>query len=204
MFDADGVLFDSDESNVAYYNAIFTRMSEPPLDVDESAACVYHAADQVFRTRALGDEARVARMHEIGKTLDFKQFFDLLRPPFELRPFMLDLLRRFRLGIATNRSATIPALLHHLEIADLFDGVASARDDVRPKPAPDILQLCIERANANADKTVYVGDAETDRIAAEAAGVRFIGIGHRVEHHHRIPVLGELPRLLDQLSNGVG
>jgi len=202
MFDADGVLFDSDESNVAYYNAIFTRMSEPPLDADECAACVYHAADQVFRTRALGDEARVARMHEIGKTLDFKQFFDLLRPPFELRPFMLDLKRRFRLGIATNRSATIPALLHHLEIADLFDGVASARDDVRPKPAPDILQLCIERANANADKTVYVGDAETDRIAAEAAGVRFIGIGHRVEHHHRIPVLGELPRLLDQLANG--
>jgi phosphoglycolate phosphatase-like HAD superfamily hydrolase len=202
MFDADGVLFDSDESNIAYYNAIFEGIGEPPLDPDERAACVYHAADQVFKMRARGDEARVARMHELGKSLDFKRFFDLLRPPFALRPFMLDLKRRYRLGLATNRSATVPAVLHHLGIADLFDAVASARDKVAPKPAPDILRLCIERANSNAASTVYVGDAEIDRIAADAAGVRFIGIGHRVEHHHRVPVLGELPRLLDQLANG--
>ena len=35
-FDADGVLFDSDESNVAYYNWIFAQIGEPPLDRDEA------------------------------------------------------------------------------------------------------------------------------------------------------------------------
>ena len=31
MFDADGVLFESFESNIAYYNAIFAQVGEPPL-----------------------------------------------------------------------------------------------------------------------------------------------------------------------------
>ena len=38
MFDADGVLFDSTESNVAYYNWIFAQVGEPPLDPDEEIA----------------------------------------------------------------------------------------------------------------------------------------------------------------------
>lgn len=202
MFDADGVLFDSDESNIAYYNAIFERIGEPPLSDEERKACVFYSAGQVFELRARGDAARVARMHETSRTLNFQDFFALLRPPFELRPFIAELRRRYRIGLATNRSATIPAVLHHLEIADLFDAVASARDPVKPKPAPDILRLCIERARAVPERSVYVGDAEIDRVAAEAAGVRFIGVGHRVEHEHRIPMLGELPRLLDALIDG--
>ena len=32
IFDADGVLFDSDQSNVAYYNAIFSRIGESADD----------------------------------------------------------------------------------------------------------------------------------------------------------------------------
>src|SRR5580704_15023766 len=169
IFDADGVLFDSTESNVAYYNAIFAQMHEPPMNREEEKACVFMAALQVFELRARGDRAKFERMREIARVMDPTPFFNLMRPPIELRPFLSALKQRYRLGLATNRSATIPALIDHLGLEGIFDAVASARDPVRPKPAPDIVELCLARAGVIAPRAVYVGDSETDRIAAAAA-----------------------------------
>ncbi len=199
MFDADGVLFDSDESNVAYYNAIFAQMDEAPLDSREEVNAISHAAEQVFSARAREDAGKLARMKEIARTLDSAPFFRLLRPPFELRPFMLTLKSRYKLGLATNRSATVPALVEHLGIADVFDAIACMRDRVRPKPAPDILRLCMERAGTAPERAVYVGDSPVDRAAAMEAGTHFIGVGRRVEHHQRVHTIAELPALLDDL-----
>ncbi len=197
MFDADGVLFDSTESNTAYYNAIYSLMGEAPMDPDEERAGVFMAAPQVFELRARGDAARLMRMREIARTMDSTPFFNLMRPPVELRPFLTALKRRYRLALATNRSATVPALIEHLGLAGIFDAVASVRDKVRPKPAPDIVELCLERAGVAAARAVYVGDSETDRIAAMAAGIQFIGVGARVDHQHRIDHLIELPDRLE-------
>jgi phosphoglycolate phosphatase len=200
MFDADGVLFDSTESNTAYYNAIFAQMGEPPMNPDEEHAGVFMSAPQVFELRARGDGAKFERMREIARTMDATPFFNLMRPPVALRPFLSALKQRYRLALATNRSATIPALIDHLGLDGIFVAVASARDRVRPKPAPDIVELCLARAGVGAERAVYVGDSETDRIAAEAAGTHFIGVGDRldhVDHQHRIDHLIELPERLE-------
>ena len=198
MFDADGVLFDSTEANTAYYNAIYALMGEPPMSPEEEKAGVFMAAPQVFELRAQGDRVKFDRMREIARTMDATPFFNLMRPPVELRPFLSALKQRYRLALATNRSATIPALIDHLGLDGIFDAVASAREKVRPKPAPDIVELCLERAGVAAARAVYVGDSQTDRIAAEAAGVHFLGVGTRVDHEHRIGHLKELPDHLDR------
>lgn len=192
MFDADGVLFESFESNIAYYNAIFAQVGEPPLDADEEIKSISYAASDVFRLRTRDNAALLDKIHHIARNLNQQPFFDLLRPPFELRPFMLELKKHYRLALATNRSATVPALVEHLKLGDIFDAIASALDKVPPKPAPDILQLCMERARVKPHQAIYVGDSPIDREAAEAAGVAFIGIGPRVDHHHLITSLHEL------------
>ncbi|MDO8433077.1 MAG: HAD-IA family hydrolase [Candidatus Binatus sp.] len=199
IFDADGVLFDSDESNVAYYNWIFAQMGELPLDRDEEIAAISYAATDVFKGRARGDADKLKRMHDLARTMDSSPFLRLLRPHLELRPYMIELKRRYKLGLATNRSATVPALIEHLGLGGIFDAVASARDKVRPKPAPDIIELCLERAGVSASRAVYVGDSQIDRVAAEAAGTHFVGVGRRIEHHRLIPNIGELPRTLENL-----
>lgn len=200
IFDADGVLFDSVESNIAYYNAIFGAIGEPPLSPVEEREGIYYAAIQMFERRAGTDLVKLARMKEVARSLDSEPFFSLLRTPFELRPFMIELKRRYRVALATNRSTTVPALVNYLGLAEIFDAIASARDKVRPKPAPDILELCVRRAGVGPQRAVYVGDSHIDREAATAAGIRFIGVGERVEHHHRIAGLGELPERLAALS----
>jgi len=200
IFDADGVLFESVESNIAYYNAIFKVLGEAALSQQEERDCIFMAASQVFAMRAQGDVSRVAQMHQIGLGLEFTPFFELLRPPFPLRPFLIELTRRYRIGLATNRSATIPAVLEHLDIHDLFHAVASARDKIAPKPAPDMLKLCLERAGARPETAVYVGDSPYDYQAATAAGIPFIGVGSLVECSNLIETLADLPAALEKLA----
>ncbi len=200
IFDADGVLFDSDESNVAYYNWIFAQMDEPALDRGEEIAAISYAATDVFKGRAGSDAAKLERMHDLARNMDAAPFFRLLKPSLELRPFMIELKRRYKLGLATNRSATVPSLIEHLGLAQIFDAVASARDKVRPKPAPDILQLCLERAGVSAARAVYVGDSQIDKLAAESAGTHFVGVGRRIEHDRLIPNIAELPLTLERLA----
>ncbi|MFZ1122043.1 MAG: HAD-IA family hydrolase [Candidatus Binataceae bacterium] len=199
IFDADGVLFESAESNMAYYNAIFAEIGEPPLSPDEERACIFLAAMQVFELRADEDAAKLARMREIARTIDFAPFFKLLRPPFELRPFLLELKRRYRVALATNRSATTAGLIEHLGLGGVFDAVASARDKVRPKPAPDIVRLCLERAGVAPERAVYVGDSQIDVEAASGAGAHFLGVGARVVHPHRVASLREVPAALERM-----
>ncbi len=200
IFDADGVLFESYESNIAYYNAILAQAGEPPLNREEEIASVSYSAGEMFKTRARHDASILPRLYEIARNIDQTPFFKLLRPPFTLRPFMLELKRRYRLGLATNRSATVPALVDYLDLAGVFDAIASALDKVPPKPAPDILKLCLERARVAAERAVYIGDSPIDREAAEAAGMRFIGVGARVEHHDRIASLAEVAAALDRTA----
>jgi len=199
IFDADGVLFESVDSNIAYYNAIFAAIGEPPLSADEERACIFLAAMQVFELRANEDAAKLARMREVARTIDFTPFFALLRPSLELRPFLLGLKRRYRVALATNRSATTLGLIEHLGLDGVFDAVASARDKVRPKPAPDIVRLCLERAGVAPDRAVYVGDSQIDVEAASGAGAHFLGVGARVVHPHRVASLGEVPAALERM-----
>jgi phosphoglycolate phosphatase-like HAD superfamily hydrolase len=199
IFDADGVLFDSTESNTAYYNAIFARVGEPSMSLVEEKAVVFMSAPQVFELRAGGDQERITRMRAVAHVMDATPFFALLRPFPGLRSFLLEIKRRYRIGLATNRSATIPAIIDYLGLTGVFDAVASVRVKVNPKPAPDILELCLKRARVTAANAVYVGDSATDRIASEAANLNFIGLGGRVDHHNLIARLDELPEALQRL-----
>lgn len=200
IFDADGVLFESGDSNTAYYNAIFKELGEAPLSPEEERLGVFFSARQVFEHRAGGDLERIRRMHEVGARLDFTPFFHLLNPPFELRPFLLELKNRYRIGLATNRSVTVPRLLAHLNLTGVFDAIACTQDNVKPKPAPDIVNLCIQRARVAKDAAIYVGDSEIDYIAAQAAGVRFIGLGDRVRSPVIIERLHDLPAALQRAA----
>lgn len=200
IFDADGVLFESGDSNTAYYNAIFQILGEPPLSPEEERLGVFLSARQVFEHRAAGDQDRIRRMQEAGAKLDFTPFFHLLSPPFELRPFLLELKSRYKVGLATNRSVTVPRLIEHLKLEGVFDAIACAQDKVRPKPAPDIVNLCIERAGVAKEAAVYIGDSEIDYIAAETAGVKFIGVGDRVKSPIVIDRLHDLPAALERIG----
>ena len=82
------------------------------------------------------------------------------------------------LAVATNQHPDMSLELIRERIAWLqglfrFDAVLFAQTPERRKPQPAMLLEIAERFGVSPDQTLFVGDAETDRQAAEAAGCRF-------------------------------
>ena len=76
-------------------------------------------------------------------------------------------------------SAKDEELEHHmqeLEAEGNIEGVVNSSAVENSKPAPDIFEETLRRAEASADETVAVGDAVWDIEAASAAGVRTVAV----------------------------
>jgi phosphoglycolate phosphatase-like HAD superfamily hydrolase len=71
----------------------------------------------------------------------------------------------WRLGMATNRGATVPQVMRRFGLDVWLDAAVGCLDVPRPKPAPDVILECLARLGVPASGGVYVGDAESDLIA---------------------------------------
>lgn len=80
--------------------------------------------------------------------------------------------RGFRWGIVTNkpRRFTLP-MIEHLGLASRAGAVISGDDAPQPKPSPQTLLLACEKMSIDPQQTLYVGDAERDVQAGNAAGM---------------------------------
>lgn len=110
--------------------------------------------------------------------------------------------RGVRLALLTNnaRGATL-RLLERLDLAPLLDLTITRDDASALKPDPAGIRLILERLGP-IQAAYLVGDSWIDGLAAQAAGVRFIGFGGRraeVEARGVVPWAwaGDLRELLD-------
>ena len=80
--------------------------------------------------------------------------------------------RGLRWGIVTNkpRRFTVP-MITHMNLIHRAGAVISGDDASQPKPSPQTLLLACERMQLDPEKVVYVGDAERDVQAGNAAGM---------------------------------
>ena len=76
-------------------------------------------------------------------------------------------------------SAKDEELEHHmqeLEAEGSVDGVVNSSAVENGKPAPDLFEEALRRAEASADETVAVGDAIWDVESAKGAGIRTVAV----------------------------
>ncbi len=172
IYDCDGVLIDSRESNRAFYNHILARFGLPP--VSEEQLEVVHvstatgAIDYLFQGHpALADAQAYQR------TINNDPFLALLRLEPHIEAVLARLRTRYRTAIATNRGKSLPLVLDTLGIADCFDLTISANDVTRPKPHPEGLLKILAHFQADPETALYIGDAALDQEVARAAGVPF-------------------------------
>lgn len=172
IYDCDGVLIDSRESNRAFYDHILERFGLPPLT--ETQLGVVHvrtaqgAIDFLFQGHPSREEAQAYQ-----KTINNDPFLPLIR----LEPYIREVLRRLRprhrTAIATNRGKSLPLVLSNLGLADLFDLTVSAYDVTRPKPHPECLLRILTHFRLEPEAALYIGDSPVDQEVAAAAGVPF-------------------------------
>ncbi len=169
-FDCDGVLFDSKQANIAFYNAILAHFDQAPLD--EAAADYVHchtvreSLDYIFA--GYPDLEAVFRFYP---SLDYRPFIPMMKEEPHLREFLHFLRPACRTALATNRTTTTREVLRHHRLEDRFDLVVSAQDVARPKPDPEAFRLILEHFGLGPEEAIYIGDSPVDEQFAANAGV---------------------------------
>jgi nicotinate-nucleotide--dimethylbenzimidazole phosphoribosyltransferase len=115
----------------------------------------------------------------------------------ELRPGALETLRglaeRHRIAAVTDtstmREGEVRQLLEPVGLDGLLEVVVTSVDVGAAKPDPASLNEALRRLGAAPERSVYVGDAASDRSAAAAAGIEFAavdrGIAEAIERFRR-------------------
>ncbi len=200
IFDCDGVLFDSRDANIGFYNEVLHRCGQPPLEDKAELACHAMASTELFQKYFADRPEILAVIDEIARSTDYAPFYELMYPHPRLTEILRELRRRYATAMATNRGLTAKPVLERFAIDDLFDFAVGVLDVDRPKPQPDMLLKCLEHFAVEPDEAVYVGDQPVDESAADAAGMAFIGIGPDVDGADvHIENLDELPTVLAEL-----
>jgi phosphoglycolate phosphatase len=199
IFDCDGVLFDSWHANIAFYNAIRATLGLPPMDRAWEDRAHFLAAASVLEEMFGHDPVLAADARRVFESTDYGPFFDLMVPVPGLFEVLAALRPAWRLGMATNRGATLAGVMRRFGLDAWLDAAVGVLDVPRPKPAPDVIRKCLARLGVPPSSGVYVGDAESDLVAARAAGVEFVAVGDGGWSTRRVRAFNELPALLEGL-----
>ncbi len=197
IFDCDGVLFESRRANLAYYNAVLKHFNQAPVDEsdrEKMTLCHTAASPEVFKV--LLGEALVDAALEVSAQLHYRQFIPWMDPEPGLFEVLAELSASRPLAVATNRGTSMPEILRHFEMEHFFKVVVTSRDVARPKPHADMLILAAEKLDLPLDRLLFVGDSVYDKMAAEAAGVRFVAYKPQFEHEPFLTSHNELAALL--------
>ncbi|MGQ9687498.1 MAG: HAD family hydrolase [Desulfobaccales bacterium] len=172
-FDCDGVLFDSRQANIAFYNDILERFGCPPM----SPEAVEYVHSHTFR-EAIGylfrGSHRLPEVEEYCRQIDYQRFIPLMVEEPHLREFLGFLRPRLYTALATNRTTTTREVLEYHRLTDQFDLVVSALDVSRPKPHPESLWRILAHFNLKPDEVIYIGDSQVDEEFARNAGVPLV------------------------------
>lgn len=150
----------------------------------------------------------------------FKDFCDYYKihmedktAPYEHINEMLTTIKKegFKTAIVTNKADFAAQDLCKRMFGDTIDLVVGSTDDRPNKPAPDGVYYALEILGSKLENTVFVGDADTDILTANNAGLVSIGVlwGFRdrevIEKEgakYIVSTVKDLEKLLISLKNG--
>jgi len=196
-FDCDGVLFDTERANWAYYNHILRHFGKPAMTPEQFAYAHQHTLNESI-AYLFNDAESIAAVYDYRETMDYGAFLKLLK----VEPYLVQLLTKIRpelkTAIATNRSDTMDRLLTEFELSDYFDLVVTSFDIRHPKPHPDSLFKILDYFDIESHQALYIGDSQVDAQAARAAKIPFVAFRNETlttEYH--IENLKQLEEILE-------
>ena len=174
IFDCDGVMFDSLETNRAYYNDLLTAFDCPPMDEDELTFVHMHNVTESVNYIFRNHHQNLQEIHEYRLQLDYSPYLKYMVIEPDLIEFLEQTKKQYQLAISTNRTTTMQPLLKVFQLDSYFSRVVTAADVENPKPAPDALFDILSFFKYRPDEAIYIGDSILDHHHAHAAGVQLI------------------------------
>lgn len=174
IFDCDGVMIDSRESNNIFYNRVLEYFNLAPMTPEQEEYCFMATAMQSLLYIVpphLHDQIE----HVTRDVVNYRR--DIL-PMLRLQPGFTDFIddlrdRRVRMAVHTNRRFEgIQTVLDIFGLPTYFNPVVAA-DTAAPKPSPEGTRRICSAWGVQPETVLFVGDSEHDKEAARGAGVVF-------------------------------
>ena len=176
IYDCDGVMFDSFDANLAFYDRIMVMLGRPLLDRsnNEQMRVLHTFANRDVLSWFFPDEIEFAAAIRAASAIDYRELVPFMRMEEGLVETLEALMPRVGLAVCTNRSTSMDLVLESFGLAGYFGCVMTAARVSSPKPHPEPLLKVLEHYRIGPEEALFVGDSEVDRQAAAAAGVSFV------------------------------
>jgi HAD superfamily hydrolase (TIGR01509 family) len=177
LFDIDGTLVDSNYVHIVAWMHGF-RSAGCRIEAWRIHEAIGMDSSKLLE-RLLG--AQAATLGDRVKTEHSRRYAELapLVQPFDGALPLLRAVagRGIKVVLATSAPpAELTKLRELLDVEDAVDSVTNAEDVTTAKPAPDIVQVALERAGVSPTEAIFVGDTVWDVRAANEAGVACIAV----------------------------
>jgi phosphoglycolate phosphatase len=196
-FDCDGVLFNTEKANKAYYNQILNHFGNPPMTPEQFAYAHMHTADESL-AYLFDDAENLAAAQSYRKRMRYLKFIKYMIIEPDLKSLLDRLRPKYKTAIATNRSGTMDSVLIEHQLEGYFDLVVSVLEVAHPKPHPDPLLKILEYFKIKPHQAIYVGDSSVDEQAARSAGIPLVAYQNRsLSADFHIESLKEIEAILE-------
>ena len=107
-----------------------------------------------------------------------EHYHDMTTPYDGIFPFLREMKAQgFHMAIVSNKADPMVQLLRTLYFDDLIPVAVGEMEGVARKPAPDMVQIAMERLGCTNRHAVYIGDSEVDIETAKNAGLPCLSVG---------------------------
>lgn len=179
LFDLDGTLIDSLDDLTSAVNRTLKTYALSPVTPDVVRGRIGHGAAHLV-SASVGPDIPLKEAMSTFQEAYAAVILDQTR----VYPGLMSVLQRLEdlhiiRAVATNKPATwTNQIIRSLGLAERLNSWASG-DECQRKPEPDVIQLALKRAQAEAispQDIIYVGDMPVDVQTAQNFGCRCIGV----------------------------
>ena len=194
IYDCDGVMFDSFEANLAFYQRIMASMDKPLLDRKnvEHMRILHTYSHREVLAHFFPNDTECNRAIQHAAQLDYKDLIPLMH----MEEGFLDVLKvlhpKIELAVCTNRSTSMDMVLDSFGLTPYFSCVMTAAKVQNPKPHPEPLLRVLEHYGISSGEALFIGDSEVDCQAASSAGIPFVAYKAELPSMARIAHHGEI------------
>jgi phosphoglycolate phosphatase len=175
IYDCDGVIIDSLDSNREFYNYFRTRLGLPAISEEELQYGHTHTAHEALEFLFRHNPELKAQALDLYSGMEREDSFRLLKLEPDLIPALIRIKKLgILLAINTSRTTSMTSILSRFDLGRYFDLVVTAADVKNPKPHPESIEMILRKLLLERNETVLVGDSENDLRTALAAGIKFI------------------------------
>jgi beta-phosphoglucomutase family hydrolase len=185
IFDMDGTLIDNTPYHLKSWQALYKKYGKGDLSpeiyyTEISGVPIKDTLKRVFGDRF--DEAGLKALQEEKDALYRKEYAPYVKAVAGLENFLAEL-SAAGVKMAMASSATtgdIDFILAHVPIRQYFEAIVDSTQAAKPKPNPDIFLKAADAMKAEYQRCVVFEDSLAGIKAANAAGMKVVGIttGH--------------------------